>query len=186
MTDGPYKQLMIDELARITRLESHRITQLLTDDTVDLQKTQTPIVRTPLRVATAILLQNPEIYDTSNTNINVTLLDPEQHAPLPFIMKQIEQNQSKNTAQLIEAQRNTPLFEALNKLAAWDHQVPEHQLAQEFVDIILFLSKKNNELMIQSLIDKARDSGLTEDERNTLQSLLQKRHQGTHEKISHF
>ncbi len=31
MQDGPYKQLLVDEIARMTRIENHRISQLLQD-----------------------------------------------------------------------------------------------------------------------------------------------------------
>ena len=66
-------------------------------------------------------------------------------------------------------------FEFINRLAAWDHQVPEQELVKEFIDIILFLQKQNQELIILQLIDKSRQQGLTETERMDLQKMLQDR-----------
>ena len=63
MSDGPYKQLLIDEIARITRIEPHRIQQLTEDkDSPQIPNSTKSITRSPVRIAIALLLQNPEIY----------------------------------------------------------------------------------------------------------------------------
>jgi len=92
-------------------------------------------------------------------------------------MQQVAENPTINTAKLIEAWRDSPLFEALSTLAAWDHQVPENALTKEFIDIVLFLEKQNRENMIQQLIKKTQNEGLSESERLNLQKMLKQRHQ---------
>lgn len=178
MTDGPYKQLMMSELARLTRIETHRIDQLIDDKTVE--KTPEPgtnITRTPLRVATALLLQNPELYEACAHLIPENALKDERHHVLKTIMNQIEQHKSANTAALVEAWRDSPLFSSINKLATWEHQVPESALANEFLDIVNFLAKQNQDQEINQLIEKSRHQGLTKEDQLTLQNLLKKRHQ---------
>ncbi len=64
----------------------------------------------------------------------------------------------------------------MNQLAAWNHQVPEKELVKEFIDIVLFLQKQNQEQFIRQLIEKSRLQGLTDVERIKLQDLLKKRH----------
>ena len=177
MTDGPYKQLMMNELARLTRIETHRISQLIEEThkekPVEIEK---HIARTPLRVATALLLQNPELYTTCAPLVNLSLLDHQRHHVLITLMEQIRYNPSINTATLVESWRNSPLFDSINTLATWSHQVPDGALSQEFTDIVVFLTKQNRHGEIQHLIEKSRHTGLTKAEQNTLQTMLKQRH----------
>lgn len=178
MSDGPYKQLLINELARLTRIESHRIHQLIEEKTPDKTiDTSKHITRSPVRVAIAILLQHPEIYAACGNKLSPAMLDTQKQRVLKALMQQVAENPAINTAKLIESWRDSPLFEALSKLAAWEHQVPEHALIKEFIDIVLFLEKQNRENMIQQLIKKTQNEGLSETERLNLQKMLKQRHQ---------
>ena len=91
-------------------------------------------------------------------------------------MEQIRYNPSINTATLVESWRNSPLFDSINTLATWSHQVPDGALSQEFTDIVVFLTKQNRHGEIQHLIEKSRHTGLTKAEQNTLQTMLKQRH----------
>ena len=179
MTDGPYKQLLIDELARLTRIESHRVFQLFeekeTHSSPDSHQKQ--ITRSPIRIGIAILLQHPEIYTDCAAEVSKAILDPQKHGVLVILMQEIANDPTINTAKLVESFRDTPLFESINTLASWEHQVPEHALLKEFIDIILFLEKQTRENAIQQLMKKAHDIGLTESERLGLQAMLKQRHQ---------
>ena len=180
MTDGPYQQLMVDALARLTRIESHRINQLLQEKTPEITPdTQENISRTPLRIATALLLQNPEIYANCCEHAHPHMLNEQRQQVLQTLMQKIAENPTINTASLVESWRDTPLFESMNKLAAWDHQVPEDALTTEFTDIVLFLSKQNQDNIIQELIQKSRQGGLTKTDQHTLQNMLKQRHNTT-------
>lgn len=174
--EGPYKQLMMHELARRTRLESHRIEQWINQDVLPfVQTTHQPIQRTPLRLATALLLQHPELYTTCFTHLKAHPI--EGNPVFKAVLHHLEQHPKLNTAALIESFRDDSMFDILNKLAAWEHQVPEETLQQEFLDIVVFLSKKDRETQIQRFIEKSRQQPLSEEERQTLQSLLKKQHQ---------
>lgn len=177
MTDGPYRQLMINELVRLTRIEGHRINRLIDAETPEkIPETSNNIARTPIRVATALLLQHPEIYANCSMKIHPGLLDPQRQQVLQTLMQQIATHPTINTATLVESWRDSPLFDSINKLAAWPHQVPENALTNEFIDIVLFLAKQNQESEIQQLIEKSRQEGLTKMEQQTLQSMLKQRH----------
>lgn len=178
MVDGPYKQLMFDQLARVTRIESHRLIQLIEENSTET--TLDPgvnISRSPIRLAIAMLLQHPEIYPVCASQLPASVLDGIQQDVLKTLVQHLAQNPEMKTAALVECWRDSPLFDSINKLAAWDHQVPEGALAKEFSDIMLFLSKKNEEDKIQQLLNKARTQGLTEPERKQLQTMLKQRHQ---------
>lgn len=177
MAEGPYKHLMINELARFTRIETHRINQLLLEkNTEKAPETSTNINRTPLRIATALLLQNPELYTKCAEFFPQEIHQDPRYNVLQDLVQQIIKTPTINTANLVELWRNTPLFASINKLACWDHQVPEQDLASEFVDIMLFLYRQNQENTIQQLIKKSRQEGLTKTEQLFLQEMLKKRH----------
>lgn len=177
MTNGTYKQLMIDELSRLTRIEHHRINQLLLEKTTDKgQEININITRSPMRIAIALLLQHPEIYAACNEQINSHLIDEEKHALLHSLIQTIQANPNINTATLVESWRHSPVFDSMNKLAAWDHQVPEEALVKEFIDTIFFLVKQDREHKIKLLLEKARNEGLTEIDRLHLQEMLKERH----------
>lgn len=172
MPEGPYKQLITDDLARLTHIESHRITLLMTDKEEPSPVEQKAIARTPLRLAIALLLQNPEMYALSVEQIDPSLFDDKEHYVLLKLLDKLASNPKANTAILLEAWREDAYFDSINKLAAWDHQVPEEELNREFIDIMLFLQRQNRERLIHQLIDKSRQQGLNESEKIYLQNML--------------
>ncbi|KTD80471.1 DNA primase [Legionella waltersii] len=176
MAEGTYKQLIIDDLARLTHIENHRLEQLIYEKSEVKVEKPSAIVRSPIRVAIALLLQNPEIYSKTKEFINSSLLDSNEHHVLVSVLTQLETNPNATTATLIESWRNSSYFESITKLAAWDHQVPEQELMKEFLDILSFLQKQNQDQSIRQLIDKSRTTGLSNDERMLLQRLLKERH----------
>ncbi|WP_454785476.1 DNA primase [Legionella sp. WA2024007413] len=177
MDEGSYKQLLIEDLARLTHIETHRLNQLITEESKSPQQEQVmTIARTPMRIAVALLLQHPEIYAQIKPKINLELFDPQEHEILLQVLQQLANNPQATTATLIESWRNHPYFDSMNKLAAWEHLVPEPELVKEFIDIMLFLQKQNRELTIRQLINKSRQQGLSEIERIKLQEMLKERH----------
>ena len=103
------------------------------------------------------------------------MLDPNEHELLLRLMQQLAINTESTTATLIEAWREHPYFDFINKLAAWEHQVPKQGLLEEFIDTILFLQKQN-EPIINQLRNKVHQEGLNETEWSNLQKILQERH----------
>ena len=177
MVESSYKQLLIDDLARLTHIDNHRLNLLISDQTaIKPQEQTTTIARSPARIAIALLLQNPEIYAKSAKHINPSLLDDQEHPILLKLLQQLATNLQANTATLIESWRNSSYFDTINKLASWDHQVPEQELIKEFIDIILLLQKQNRELLISQLMHKSRQVGLTEMERMTLLEMIKEKH----------
>ena len=177
ITDGPYQQLLVNELSRLTRIEHHRIQQLMDGKMPDQpEETSKKIARSPARIAIALLLQHPEVYPYCAHELADITDDMDGQHVIKELLQQVKENPSMNTAQLVELWRDSPLFESLNKLAVWDHQVPEHALHKEFVDVVKFLAKQSREHHIQQLIGKANAEGLTASDRHTLQEMLKQRH----------
>jgi DNA primase len=173
---GAYRELVIEELGRYTRIELHRLNALLEEKKFDkLKGLDFSIARSPLRVVIALLLQNPEIFTVCQAQIKQYYKDIKNRI-FRKIIQLIAENTAINTAKLVESWRNSSAFESINKLAFWDHQVPEQALQKEFVDILQFLARQDEEGLIQELLVKAREQGLNDEERIQLQAMLKQRH----------
>lgn len=180
MNEGPYQQLILNELTRLTRIEPHRLSQLIggqLDEEKLQKKPNYTIQRTPVRVAVALLLQNPDIYQKNSHILTSDLINSLQHDTLKKLLQHIAQNPTVNTGILMEIFRDAPEFDSLTKLATWDHSVPDEALAREFIDTLIFLVRQEQENKIQQLITKSRQQGLVEQERLDLQQMLKQRHQ---------
>ena len=175
--DGSYKQLLLEELTRLTHLDHQRIAQLIEEKNTESFPKREIMTRTPLRVAIALLLQNPDIYAAMQNELAKISFIDEKMEIIRQIIQRITEQPTLTTAAIVESFRDTPLFESLNKLATWDTQVPEHALIREFMDTLNFLNKQGEAEEIEHLIERARTQGLDEDERKKLQEMLKKRHQ---------
>ena len=98
MLDGPYKQLLINELARLTRIDNHRIDKLIYEKPDNNIKPNQNITRSPIKVAIALLLQNPEIYDQCKAQLSTTILDTQKQRVLTTLIQQITESPTLNTA----------------------------------------------------------------------------------------
>lgn len=182
MDEGPYKQLLIDELAQLTRIENHRLMHMLNDKKEHAPLTQKTITRSPIRLAIALLVQNPDIYQQVQHQMPPAALDGEGQEILQRLLTQVANAPSITTASLIELWRGSDFFESINRLAGWDHQVPEEALSREFIDILQFLKRQNFENKITQYIAKSRKEGLTVSEKLVLQTMLKERHQPVRDK----
>ncbi len=175
--EGAFRQLLLDELGRKTHIDSDRLANMLAQtEENQLPKPNVQIQRTPQRIAIALLIQNPSILQKCREQIQPEQLDSNEHFLLKQLMQYISQNPDCNTAKLIENWRNTDFFDSLNKLAAWQHQVPEQEQHKVFIDHILFLEKQNKTSIIQQLIEKSRQSPLSDEEKQQLSAMLKERH----------
>ncbi|MBA2709950.1 MAG: DNA primase [Tatlockia sp.] len=178
MQEGPYKEILYNELSRMTRIENYRIIQIINDNPGEkVEETGKKITNSPIRLAIALLIQNPEIYQNCKPKINSHLLDGKEQELLQKLLRQVEESPRATTATLIEAWRETPYFSPLAKLAGWEHEEPEEELTKKFTDIILFLQRQNIDHKINYFIAKSRVQGLTVAERHKLQEMMKQRHQ---------
>ncbi|CDZ76722.1 DNA primase [Legionella massiliensis] len=183
MQDGPYKQLLLNELSRMTHIENYRILQIINDNlAIKAEESSKKITNSPIRLAIALLIQNPEIFKACQDKIDISSLDSKEQEVLQKLLSQVEKSPEANTATLIEAWRDTSYFTALGKLAGWEHQEPEEELVKKFTDIILFLQKQNLENKINQYLAKSRNQGLTVSERHMLQEMMKQRHLNAHDK----
>ncbi len=177
MSDGPYYQLMIEALSRKTHIDSHRLTQMVQEGSEQASLVEgVTISRTPLRIAMALILQNPEVYVGLKPQLAHLVFDESLPQILCQLIKQMDEHPSANTASLVELWRDSPYFEAMTKLAVWDHKVPDKAIDQELQDTLVFLVKHAQEKKIAFLLEKSRNEGLTDKDRFELQTMLKQKH----------
>jgi DNA primase len=175
LEEGPGKELLINELSRMTRIDPYRLTQLFQQPNSPLPQTQsttTDQTRSPLRIALALLIQNPEIY----IDIASTIIDTSNYPePLQLALEQLKINPQLSSAALIERFRDTAFYDGFNKLAIFAHHIPLDKQGPSLTEIFKFLDKQHLNNQIEHLIKKSRSNGLEMDEKEKLQKLLQKR-----------
>jgi DNA primase len=177
--DCPYKALLLGELARLTHIDPHRISQLLMENSVEPVSPSQPFLqwqRTPLRIALALLIQNPTLFTPALPHLDAAQSTEPDHILLTLLMQYFSEQTPPNTATLMEYFRNSEWFDTVTQLAAWDHQVPEQAQSTELSEMLKFLTKKNHESLIQQLIEKSKRETLSTHERQSLQTMLRERH----------
>lgn len=178
MPESTFKALFLEELARLTQLESRQIDKILTGKAQLKQPEKNPqsIGRSPLRLAVALILQDPGLIKHCADLLPLSIQTPE-HALLQTLIQYIQTTPEINTGALLEKWRGNTYFEALSRLVAWDHLIPEENRLSELMDILQFIQKQDRETQVNALIEKARQGGLNSEEQKVLQQLLKQKHQ---------
>lgn len=172
--EGPGTELIIEEIARLTRLDPYRVRLWLKNHDESTPVVTVPKkIATPLRLATALLLQQPVLCTKLPEHIHQIEL-PE---PLNLLLDILKQHPKVTTASLVEYFRETPFYDSLNKLAVFPHQILEEQQLSSLLEIFTFLQRQNLNETIEHLLAKLKDKGLSLEEKAHLQNLLQQRHQ---------
>ena len=173
LENGPGKELLLTEIAKITRLDPYRLNQWL-DKPLSAQALPEKKSVTPLRIAIALIIQRPELFQELSTNIitEIQALYPDKFAFLFNILRKKPQLQ---TASLIEYFQDNDLYEVLNKLVFLDHQIHEEKQLTTLNEIFEFLIKQSLTKQIDELLSKLKHNGLDADEKLLLQKLLTRR-----------
>ena len=176
LEDGPGKELLIEEITRITRLDPYRVRQWFTQTTDAPQTAPTPqkTQSTPLRLALALLIQYPQLCQQLPPVLLGQLNCPE---PLNMLLKHLRKQPELSSVNLIERFRDSLYFDSFNKLAMFPLNIQEEQRLPTLLEIFTFLTKQDTNEEIEGLLKKLREYGLSDEEKLYLQQLLKTRHQ---------
>jgi DNA primase len=172
--EGIFQQMMLEELAKRTRMD---VSQIKPQTTTPNSNPQTRIAaslkaRSPstLRHAMALLVQQPSL---------VNLIEfPLPHLDIPGfdlfqqIIEQLQQNPGITMGGLLEHWRGQEDSAVLVKLAQLEHMVPETGIEAEFAGAIKLLRQLANARTIDELLNKAALTGLSSEEKQTLTTLI--------------
>ncbi len=187
ITDGVFKDLLINQLSKIIGLPSHNLQQHIPAPEVETpfqlknKKKTSPkhqINMTPTRMAIALLLQNPIL--AKDCEIPSELLD----ANLPGLKLLIQihntiiQTNASSPSVLIERWRDTDDAGIINKLMQLDIPEPKEDKEKNKTQLTSLndafhnLLKKHRELRMEELLHKSRSVELSEDEKTELNTLF--------------
>ena len=169
---GPLQTLMIDELARMTRLQREDLTPQTSapspDDEGPRRESRPSAgavesgATRPVRRALQLLLERPDLADrVANTE---QLLSADVHG-VPALVEAIEffqENPGANAGQLLEYWRGTAKATGLERLMRQELGIAEEGIEQEFADAIRLLQHK--------ALDSRRRQLLAESQTRALQA----------------
>lgn len=128
--------------------------------------------RTPMRILIALLLQNPELAQFVPDLSPLRVLNEAGLNLFEELTALCQQKVGISTGQILEHWRDLPHAEALEKLAIWDHLVPETEVEDTFTATLRLFYLQLIDREIEQLIAKDRNQGLTELEKIQLAQLL--------------
>lgn len=175
LPQGAYKEIILNRLSELTRIEKERIEILLLTDT-----DPTPILSptgaqrskpTPMRTACALLIQYPYLLSKLAKPTNPSMLIQDGSEILVALLSII--NESTTTAQLIEYWRGDRNSNIINRLAIMPLAIPKDGRLSELEWALDQLKRAALQAEIEKLLKKASAEPLNEQERRELQTKIQ-------------
>jgi DNA primase len=169
---GIFQTMMLDELAKRARIDVAEISApKATQTTKPLAKPTTARAPSSLRLAITLLVQKPELANQLTEDL--PSLDVRGFELLTRLVDIIKTHTITNTAGLREHFRDTEEEKLLSKFAHLEHMIPDTGITLEFLGSIARLKKLANKQMIETMLSKAAQNGLTTDEKQYLHDLIQ-------------
>ncbi len=174
MPSGLFQQLMIDQLALLIGVGAHETGTLskLRDNTHALEPMSPPKIPAPLRLALALLLQEPTLVECMEGSNPLQLLEVPGKKLLFELISRYQQNPRLSVGELLAETEDPTKNRMIAELSAWEHQVSTTELKQTFLETLDRLRQLAQEQAISKLISKSKHTPLDEDEKNVLKQLL--------------
>jgi len=175
LPDGILKDAMLNEIANNFGTGSEQFLTKLTKNSQPEKRSLKPKVNTkvtPVRLAIALLLEQPQIAESLG---NVEVLKPLSVPGIPLLIQVLEiclQKPNIKSAQLLESFRGTEQGKQLAKLMCWQHHIEPDAAEDVFLDSIEKLLNNFVEQRTEVLLQKARLGQMTLIEKQELQALL--------------
>lgn len=163
-----FQQMMFDELAKRARVEITALKPPAQPETKAAPKTRSP---SALRLVLALLVQQPDLALLINEPL--PQLELEGFVLLRRLVELLKQQPQFKTGTLLEYWRDKPEEHILKKLAQVEHMIPETGIQQEFLGGIQQLQKFARKQIIENLLAKASQTGLSVEEKRELTELIQ-------------
>jgi DNA primase len=172
LPNGIFQTMMLDELAKRARINITEISPPQRTEQPARQPFKPKTARSPssLRLAITLLVQEPEL---ANALIEpLPALDIEGMDLLIKLIDVIQANAITTTGGLLEHFRDSEDGKLLAKFAHAEHMIPLTGITLEFLGSIDRLKKLANKQMIETMLSKAAQDGLTLDEKQYLHELI--------------
>lgn len=167
LPSGIFQQMMMEELAKKARVD---ITQLNKPKQPTLPKPQKARSPSALRLAITLLAQEPTLAELLTEPLPA--LDIPGFSLLIQLLDTIKRHSIANLAALREHWRDSEENKSLEKLANIQHMIPTEGIKNEFLGAISRLKKLAHAQIIEKMLAKATQSGLSADEKQYLHELI--------------
>ncbi len=130
----------------------------------------------PVRIVVAFLLQNPllkEVFDQKELDLSKMVLPGVD--VLKDVLQAIEKIKPANSAVLMEYFRGKPNEKIVNTLISWDFFILSDGVEAEFLGAIDLILQQMDEEMLNGLLGKEKEHGLSLEEKELLKKLLVKK-----------
>ena len=180
--DETLRFMLIDELSRIVRVPTERLQTMLHAPHSSNQTTPRRIQpletsNTPMQRLIALLLQHPELAKTLADPRPLIELQPSGYEILQTLLDLLAAQPELTTGQLLEHWRDDPLYPSLSKLSSWELHLPTSGLIAELNDTRLRIIQHVGAQQIDTLLVKANQQSLSDDEKRHLQDLIKQQKQ---------
>lgn len=175
---GAFRELLAREIAELAGAGSRMARQLAEDES---RPKRTPQRRRSsgrgdlVRQAVATLLRYPAVAAHAGDTAWLMEMDGEGCRILALLLEDAVKSPNITTAMLLERHRDDEQHAALMKLAASESLVDEEEAIAEFQDALSILSRQSASTRLDTLLDNARRSELSADEKTELKELLARR-----------
>jgi DNA primase len=179
------QQMLLDKLSQVVRMSPDKLRRFMVSTANKGQPATRPAVHTnrkrltasasPVRLAVSLVLQYPELAKALDLQELASNGNVPGVAIFNQVVQQIQENPQGTAGSLLEYWRNTEHYGYLNKLAAWQHGVPEAGLVAEFEGTLELLKALVREEKIEQLLAKASLEGLSLAEKKVLQALISRK-----------
>ena len=177
LPSGIYRELMLERLAELTRVDAARVEASLAPRNErprreQAQRPPKPVVkRTPIRLAIALLLQRPSLASVVQAPSRYRDQDIPGMELFGHMLTLIAEDPAITPGALLERFRDSKHEAVLWQLAAWDHLVPDSGVETEFRDSIVALDRLIDRKRLQYLNDRLQQGLLTREELREWQEL---------------
>lgn len=184
LPNGVLKTLVMERLGKITNIQAEALnTQVSANapqNTSQNKPRRQAISRgnnapqlSLISRAISLVLQNPKFARTAGDMTEFKQAQMPGYGLFADIVHTVTHNSGLNTASLLERFRENKHVNTLEKLAIHPHNLDEAQQADEFKASLVKLRESMSDTVIDQLIHKEKNSGLSPDEKEVLKSLLE-------------
>jgi len=175
-----FKHMLFDRLASLVRMDVNALKKLTPSNSSSKKNPETktdelqaiPMRRSAMRLAIALLVQNPNLAQSLPDLSPITALNLPGSRLLQELLELLQQVTDLNTGTLLEYWRERPERVFIEQLASWETGVPAAGVEGEFLGVIDKLLNMGQEQQIELLLQKATLAPLTSEEKITLQQLI--------------
>ena len=173
---GAFQELMLSRIAQLARMDREALDRTLPVDNAGRKKPAPPPVdsvrKSLVRLALSLLIQKPILAGDVEDVSELETLDLPGISLLVEVIRLAQRNPELNSASILERYRGTEHHKHLEKLAVWNHMIPDESLDKEFEAAIQQLRERWAAQQATQLLHQA---SLSAEDKSRLRELLNQR-----------